>query len=170
MSQRLHASIEETPLPDVAATATSGRNFATALLVLTVAPLLFFGLLAGPLRDNAAVIPMANAMWFAGVVHVGITGLLWFDGRYRRHMRRRPGFFYVGPAVLTVCCVAGVEATGAAGYQAFTTLATGWLLYHFGRQNWGMLCLVAAAVGDARPSLTERRICQWAPVCGIAGR
>lgn len=147
----------------------SARKFALALIALTLLPIVFFGALSGPLNGNSVTMPMAKAIWLAGVAHVGMTGTLWFDQRYRQHIRGRPFYFYAGPAALATACILGVQAFGDLGFRVFTSLYTIWLFYHFGRQNWGLLCLISTAVKAGRPSDMERQICQWAPVAGMAG-
>lgn len=109
------------------------------------------------------------ALWLAGGTHVGMTGWFWFIGTYRRHINARPLYFYAWPASLAVVALVGVTIAGAPGRQLFIIIYTIWLLYHFGRQNWGVLCLGAAATKTARPSDIERAICHLAPIGGIIG-
>ncbi len=147
----------------------SARKFALALICLTLFPLAFFGLLCGSVNGDVADMPVAKAVWLIGGAHVWTTGLLWFDRRYQHHIQSRPVYFYAYPAAITVVCAIGVEVFGAVGLHMFMAFYTAWLFYHFGRQNWGLLCLIGTAVKAERPSNMEQRICRWAPIAGMAG-
>jgi hypothetical protein len=139
------------------------------LLLVSVAPALGVALAAGSLPGNPGLAAAGNVGWLFGTAHVALTGFLWFDRRYRAHINDQPMYFYAVPAALTLACLAAVYLTGAAGLVVFSAAFTAWLLYHFGRQNWGVLCLAAAGTRSGPATALERQICHWAPVAGVAG-
>jgi len=152
-----------------AATDTRAQVFVAGVLAVSILPA---AIVAAPLTSVApapGLVMLGNLTWLLGTAHVALTGFLWFDRRYRGHINAQPGYFYGLPAVLAAFCVAAALLAGRAGELAFMALFQMWLLHHFGRQNWGVLCLTAAGLRTGPASEIERQICRWAPVAGMAG-
>lgn len=163
-----------TTLADVASAAESlsdsrSRRLLRVLLAVSVAPALVWALVAGPLHAEPAAHAATNILWIAGASHVGMTGWFWFVSEYRNHINKRPYYFYILPLLIAVLCVLFVEATGDIGSTAFMVAYNIWLFYHFGRQNWGLLCLSAAATKSAPPSRAHSWVSWLAITSGISG-
>jgi hypothetical protein len=86
-----------------------------------------------------------------GTAHVGLTGFFWFDRRYSAQIARRPFFFYAVPAAVAVVTLGLVLLAGIVGARLLHIGNMFWLLYHFSKQSWGMICLSASATSSARP-------------------
>lgn len=126
----------------------------TGLLLVSFAPWLIFhrGLvdLGGDLSSLAMV-----SIWLVAHAHVAITGFFWFDSQYRGHIATARGYHYALPVAIVAVSLAAVLATGPTGLLVFILLATGWNQHHFGRQNWGLVCLAASATQGPRAGRAE---------------
>jgi len=80
-------------------------------------------------------------MGFLGAIHTGATG--WFYTE--QHDRRRMVWVPLGFIVLA----AGVFALDPAGFWPYLVVHYIWLLWHLGRQNFGLYALVAGGASDA---------------------
>ena len=139
------------------------RIFLILILLVTLAPHFTF-----VFREVLPAAPAwGDGLFLLASAHVALTGFLWFDGRYRQHIQAHPLFFYVFPLLLTITLVTAVYVSGERGMKVFMVAFFAWLLHHFGRQNWGVLCLFAAGTKSGPPSGLERQICRWAPVAAF---
>lgn len=117
-----------------------------ALAMIALLPWLFI-LMPG----HAAQQTPAGVVALFTVSHVGSTGFFWFDQRYRKHIAQRRWYFFGFPALISVVMVSAVAAGGPLAYSIALCIITVWQAYHFGKQNWGVLCLSSTATGSARP-------------------
>lgn len=118
---------------------------------------------------NPPAIDLINVLTVVNIMHVGMTGFFWIDRRYRRHIVSRPRWFYVLPTVVATLSFAALAWSWWGGFLALTAASTAWLLYHFAKQNWGLLCLCAAATRASRPQPWERRLYLAGAAAGVIG-
>src|SRR5437763_776513 len=101
--------------------------------------------------------------------YVAQKGKTAFDLSYRAHVASRPCWFYLVPAIVATVSLGTALGLGKTGVVLVIIGNTGWLLYHFTKQNWGLLCLSASATGAPRPLRAERRLYVAGAVGGTIG-
>lgn len=162
--------MSEMALPALATGSAADRQariFIICIIGASILPIVLYWLASA--SPSGATVFAANTAWLFGSAHVALTGFLWFDTRYRQHIQERPLYFYGLPATVSVVWLMGVGLGGEIGLVTSQAVFHVWLLHHFGRQNWGVLCLAAAGTKCGPASAMERRICTWAPVFAATG-
>jgi hypothetical protein len=149
------------------------RTFVEAILLSTAVPLLF-----GPLAyylQSQGILKIAFSSNFVGFLsavgnsHICLTTFFYLDGHVRSVLLRHRFRFFVAP-LLVLLIVPGLHVLLGKAYLNYLNLVfTGWLLWHFSRQNWGVLCFTSYATRTAAPSRTEKWIIQWSAVGAILG-
>ena len=149
---------------------TRARNFLLAILLATVLPaILFQSTVLHVATDNATGRLTYVAAWMVANAHVALTGYFWFDTGYRDHIRQHRGYYYALPAAIVAACLLLVTELGDTGFDLFGIVVIAWNHHHFGRQNWGLLCLTASATATERPGRAAFRMNEAAAVAGILG-
>jgi len=153
---------------DEAIQARSDRRwFLSAMLVATVLPAI--GLSLQRFLDLASVGQLNNGMAFLATgFHVALTSYFYVDPTLREFRQSHRIRFVAAP--IAICL-----ASGAVGY--FLSPSLGWLilfffiwqLYHYQRQNFGVLAFAAAVLGVRRASLLEQSTVEMAGYAGILG-
>lgn len=143
------------------------RMFLLAMLVATVLPLC--GLVMQRFLGLSAVGPMNNGIAFlASGFHVALSSYFYFDPTLAELRRAHPVRFIVAPIV--VCA-----GTGFLGYALSPSIAWlvlfffVWQLYHYQRQNFGVLAFVSAVLGVNRATVLEQSTVEMAAYAGILG-
>jgi len=139
--------------------------FITLLLGVSVLPAICFALAAPP---GGTSLSLFQILAVINIPHVALTAIFWIDPRYRGHMAANAGRYYVLPLCIVAISVVLAAAFGVAGAMLVLAAHAAWLLYHYGRQNWGLLCLAGIATKSGKPLALERFSCTWAPIAGIA--
>ena len=137
---------------------SQARRFLLVILFVSLAPWLLyhpFIFSEGALAGAQPVQVTLTGIWLVANAHVGITGFFWIDADYRAHIRAAPLYFYALPAAIVATFAVAVHATGQTGMLVFLVVASAWNFHHFGRQNWGLICLSASATGSGRPVRAE---------------
>src|SRR5215470_9863976 len=141
-------------------------RFLGCVLLVSLVPWLTVPLLPWSARAYApSAIDTIMVLAVVNVIHVGMTGFFWIDHRYRAHIASRLGWFYLAPALVTIVSLGAVIIRGGTGFALITDLNTAWLLYHFTKQNWGLLSLTATATRAPRLQRSER----WLYMAGALG-
>jgi hypothetical protein len=122
------------------------------------------------MEDPDLGLRLVGAITFIGAnFHVAASAWFYTDGSLYSHFRAHKARYLIVPAML----IAG----GAAAFQFAPPQLRGWLLagffswqlWHYQKQNIGLLSFVAAGTDSVRVSAWERRTLMVAAVAGIAG-
>lgn len=149
-------------------TRVTARRFLQLLVFASLAPIGFF-LIAYPVLPARMTESSYQLLIFLSIAHVPITGFFWFDDRYRAHMNANPKTYYLTPALIIAACAFVPVTFGQAGANYLFLIYFAWLLWHYGKQNWGILCLFSIGTKSPMPTKLERYICNAAPVFGVMG-
>lgn len=145
-------------------------RFIVWLLAGSVLPVPVFALLeartmGGPAGGVPSIQSIIHVVVLLNVMHVGLSALFWIDRRYRGHMASQPGYYYRSFLFLLALSAAGSALVGNAFHALYPTAILVWNLFHFARQNWGVLCFTALGTGTDRPGRMEN----WGVYAGFAG-
>jgi hypothetical protein len=144
--------------------------FFAALAAVTFLPLIAFPVaeLGAVSSTLAALPPVVVLVALAGVGHVGATAYYYVDGDFRGLVREGKVRFVVLPLVLAC----GLALGFVAGRALWGWLAAGffaWQLYHYQRQNYGLLALTALSAQVGQPPRAIRVCFNLAAVAGVLG-
>jgi len=100
--------------------------------------------------------------------HVGASAWFYTDGALWGHFREHRLRYLIVPALLIVGCAALFQfAPPVRGFMLAGFFS--WQLWHYQKQNIGLLSFVAAGTDGVSVSIWERRTLMIAAVAGIAG-
>ncbi len=150
-------------------TATTGRRFVTLLLLAGMVPIPIFALVSRLQPTEPLASSAFDILFLMSVAHGGLSGLFWLDRRYRAHMSKQPRQYYGNIAALASISVISAIILGEAFFRAFSVVYATWNIYHFARQNWGILCLAALGTDSPKPGRLENIACHVACVGGVLG-
>lgn len=127
---------------------TSQRVFFCSLALATALPLIWLGFGVELFHESkvgmtAALLPIIA---MTGVGHVGATAFFYFDREFSELIRHNRQRFFVWPMLAAVGCLA-VFLTNAMVWTILLTGFLSWQLYHYHRQNYGMIAFAAQSVG-----------------------
>jgi len=95
---------------------------------------------------HAALLPLIA---ISGIGHVGATAFFYFDREFFRLIGENKQRFFLWPALAAIGCVA-VFSTNAAAWTLLVIGFFAWQLYHFQRQNYGLIAFAARSAGLSR--------------------
>jgi hypothetical protein len=129
----------------------SQKIFFYSLVLVTALPVIWLGFGLALFRQNdaatqAALLPLIA---ISGIGHVGATAFFYFDRDFFKLIGENKQRFFLWPAMLALGCLAVFYSNAA----AWTLLVTGffaWQLYHFQRQNYGLIAFAAKSAGLAK--------------------
>lgn len=166
------ANIGEIQKPDtIAADAilTDKFLFLSLISVATVFPLLFVPLAAPARASGASLDDIFRLLLLASTMHVGLTAYFYFDCEYRAHALKHAPFYIFLPAAIIIVCGLITWQFAESGVIYLSLFYHAWLLFHYGRQNYGVLAFTSIATKSGRPFLSERISLHLAPIGGIIG-
>jgi hypothetical protein len=120
--------------------------------------------------DSESALQLLVALNFIGAnFHVATTGWFYADPQMRGHFRAHPRRYLVVPALLIVASALAFEFVPAPmrGWLLLGFLS--WQLWHYQKQNVGLLSFVAAGTGSGPLSVWERRTLMLSAVAGVLG-
>ena len=141
--------------------------FLIAMLGVTIAPLVFVPLFAESRGSSKTVDNIFSLLLVLSTMHVALTLFFYTDRRYRVYFKANSRFYYILPIFVIVGAGLSYEILGRDNAIYVFLFYHAWLLYHYGRQNYGLLCFASIGTGSARVSKGERIILHLAPVAGI---
>jgi hypothetical protein len=146
--------------------AADGSHFGWSVTGITVGGVIVCGL-AGPSAGAAPAAPLAWLLFVGSSVHVAATLGLFSFAEVREHARRHPPRYLLAPGALLASTVAlclsltgNAKALGLLGFFA-------WQLWHYQKQNLGLVSLAFAS--SRLPSLRrgERRCILASGIAGV---
>jgi hypothetical protein len=145
------------------------RMFFAVLALVTAIPLLAIPAAAlwpgGP--ATSAVMPLAAAAWIASTPHVASTAFFYVDREYHPLIRANlPRFLLT--LVLIPAAMVGLVFIGKQAILWSFACYTGWLLWHFQKQNYGLLSLAMKSVGAGSVPKMLKVGLDLAAIAGIA--
>jgi len=132
--------------------------FAAAPLVSHVIP-----------QDSSALYVYAALVFLGANFHVASTGWFYTDPEMRSHFRARPVRYIVVPCLLVSGSAATFYFVDRALLPYFVISFLCWQLWHYQKQNIGLLSFIAAGTDGAPLSIWERRTLALAAFAGILG-
>ena len=143
--------------------------FLSLVAIATIFPLLFVPL-AAPARDSGTSMDdIFRLLLLASTMHVGLTSYFYLDSEYRHHALQHSGFYIILPATIILASGLITWQFAKNGTTYLLLFYHAWLLFHYGRQNYGVLAFTSIATKSGRPLLSERISLHLAPIGGIIG-
>ena len=145
---------------------TSQKIFFYSLVLATALPVMWLGFGLVWFRQNQADISAAllPVIAISGIGHVGATAFFYFDREFFRLIGENKQRFFLWPAMLAIGCVA-VFSTNLGAWRLLVTGFFAWQLYHFQRQNYGLIAFASRGAGLSRLP----RELNWMLNFGVAG-
>jgi hypothetical protein len=147
MAALLKTNTFESSVPAESRTAAQ-RAFFGALALATAVPLIWLGFGVQLFHQNTASITAAilPVLVLTGVGHVAATAFFYFDRDLSELIRQNRQRFFLWPTLAALGCLTAFFASG----PAWTAVLTGflaWQLYHYQRQNYGLIAFAAQSTG-----------------------
>jgi hypothetical protein len=144
--------------------------FLGLLAAVTVLPFLFVPVVAQAVPEGSPALYVYGVIIFLSTnFHVASTGWFFTDREMRGHLAAHPLRYAVAPLAVIVACAIGFQWLGPVVADGIVVVFVGWLLWHYQKQNLGLLSFVAAGSDGVPLSSWERRTLMLTGVAGIAG-
>lgn len=153
-----------------ARTRTAWPLFLIAAAAATLLPLAIVPWAHHLAPDSESALRLLIILNFIGAnFHVATTGWFYADAEMRPHFHAHPWRYFVIPAALIAGSALAFEFVPASlrGWLLLGFLS--WQLWHYQKQNVGLLSFVAAGTGSGPLSVWERRTVMLSAVAGILG-
>lgn len=144
--------------------------FLSLVAAVTVLPFVFVPMVAHAVPEGSPTLYVYGIILFLSTnFHVASTGWFFTDRQMRGHLGSHPVRYAVAPLAVIAACAAGFQWLGPLVADGIAMVFVGWLLWHYQKQNLGLLSFVAAGSDGAPLSVWERRTLTLTAVAGIAG-
>lgn len=142
--------------------------FAGSLVLSSLLPMILLPAVgSGPPTGTLPFYSLLALQIVSANFHVGATGWFFTDREMRQHFRDRPVRYIFAP-ILTIAGNTAAFAWGGEGVTNYVTVGFfAWLLWHYQKQNVGILSFVCAGTKQSAPSVWERRTLMLAAIAGI---
>jgi hypothetical protein len=143
--------------------------FIALILIATVLPMLIAPYTQHVMSDEDSALRIVSVMTFFGAnFHVASTGWFYTECEMRSHFRTHPLRYFAVPALLIIGSATAFQLVPSArGYLLVAFFS--WQLWHYQKQNIGILSFVAAGTGSGPTFIWERRTLMMAALAGILG-
>ena len=146
------------------------RNaFLLALLVSTLAPLVFFVLITGREPLGYSVNGMKTVLLFLGTAHVPATLFFYTDKDFASIIRNNKLRYIYMPILVTLVTGVLVAVSGPILLAYIFLIFWTWQAYHYGRQNVGVYAFVSLTQQATAPQKLEKLTIELGMLCGILG-
>ncbi len=102
-------------------------------------------------------------------MHVALTLYFYLDKEYQGYIKEHPAFYIYLPVAVILACGLFTLAFGKTGVVYLTIFYHAWLLFHYGRQNFGLMAFVCLSQGASPLGKVEKWAFQLAPIGAILG-
>ena len=141
--------------------------FLIAMLGVTILPIVFVPLFAESRGSSKTVDNVFSLLLVLSAMHVALTLFFYTDRRYRVYFKENNRIFYYLPIFFILGTGLSYEILGKDNANYLFLMYHAWLVYHYGRQNYGLLCFATIGTGGKRVRKGERIILHLAPIAGI---
>ena len=149
------------------------RTWPLFLALISLATLLPFALapLVGHVfpADSPAIGVYAVLTFLASNFHVALTGWFYTDRDMRGHFRSKPVRYLIVPGAIVAINVIAFCFLDSAIRLSIVFIFICWLLWHYQKQNVGLLSFIAAGTDRVPLSAWERRTLALSAIAGISG-
>jgi hypothetical protein len=146
------------------------RNaFLLALLVSTLAPLVFFVLITGREPLGYSVNGMKSVLLFLGTAHVPATLFFYTDKDFASIIRNNKSRYIYMPILVMLVTGVLVALSGPTLLAYLFLIFWTWQAYHYGRQNVGVYAFVSLTQQGTPPQKLEKLTIELGMLCGILG-
>jgi hypothetical protein len=150
--------------------AAAWQAFVGLIAAVTVLPIVFVPFSQHVLSNGDSALGVLIVLSFIGNnFHVAASSWFFTDREMRAHFREHPKRYFIVPALLIAGCTLlfqfadkPLRGWTLAGFFA-------WQLWHYQKQNVGVLSFIAAGTGSGPLSAWERRTLATAAFAGILG-
>ena len=149
------------------------RTWPLFLALISLATLLPFAL--APLMghvvpaNSPAIGVYAVITFVASNFHVALTGWFYTDHDMRGHFRSKPVRYLIVPGAIVAINVIAFCFLNSAIRLSIVFIFICWLLWHYQKQNVGLLSFIAAGTDRVPLSVWERRTLALSAIAGISG-
>ncbi|MEP1142075.1 MAG: hypothetical protein ABJH52_00015 [Henriciella sp.] len=141
--------------------------FLASLAAVTFFPLIFIPF-AVPFRGSIDTVDQVfRVLLLMSTMHVGLTAYFYFEGEYRRHAINHYKYYIALPLIVIFLCGAITMNFPNLGIHYLLVFYHAWLLFHYGRQNYGLLAFTTLATKGKSPNRLEKMALHLAPIGGI---
>jgi hypothetical protein len=149
--------------------ANAWHLFLALVSLASLGPLVVMPLASHVVPDGASLFIVSAIIFLGSNFHVALTGWFYTDPEMLGHFRSRPVRYLLVPALLIPGCAAAFYFLdrSISVYLVLPFLA--WQLWHYQKQNVGLLSFIAAGTDGVPLSIWERRTLMLAAVTGILG-
>jgi hypothetical protein len=144
--------------------------FLALISLATLFPFAIAPLVVHVVPSDSSVIGAYAILGFLGAnFHVASTGWFYTDREMRSHFRAKPVRYIVIPGIIVLANVVAFYFFDSTVriYIVFAFIC--WLLWHYQKQNVGLLSFIAAGTDRAPLSVWERRTLILSAIAGILG-
>lgn len=155
-----------------AASKPSDRGWFYGLLVMvTLAPLLFFPVFHTLPEEGRpdTLVQTRQFLLILSTMHVALTGYFYIDREYRAYVFGRWWYYVALPIAVIAACAFVTARLGDRGLLYLMLFYHAWLLFHYGRQNYGIYAFAGSSYGASRPHWLERAAFHLAPLGALIG-
>ncbi|HET6195985.1 MAG TPA: hypothetical protein VFE12_09530, partial [Acetobacteraceae bacterium] len=150
--------------------AAAWQAFVVLIAAATILPILLVPFSQHVATHSDSVLGTVVVLSFvANNFHVAATSWFLTDAPMLGHFRRHPRRYFVVPALLIVGCALLFQFGGKPLRGWTLAVFFAWQIWHYQKQNVGVLSFIAAGTGSGRLSVWERRTLAAAAVAGILG-
>lgn len=150
--------------------ASTWNLFLTLIALVTLFPFLLIPLVVRAVPEGSHVLYFYGAIIFLSTnFHVASTGWFFTDREMRQHFRSRPLRYILTPFILVVANAVAFQILGSPVSDYVALIFIGWLLWHYQKQNVGLLSFIAAGTDGTSLSRWERRTLALTALAGMAG-
>src|SRR5258708_25248855 len=150
--------------------ASAWYSFLTLLTVVTLFPFLLVPVVAHFVPEGSPALYLYGLIIFISTnFHVASTGWFFTDREMLSHFRSHPLRYGIVPGALILANAAAFQLLDpeVSNYISLTFVA--WLLWHYQKQNVGLLSFIAAGTDGTSLSHWERHTLALTALAGIAG-
>jgi hypothetical protein len=144
--------------------------FLALISLATLLPFVLAPLVAHVVPAESPVIGVYAVLSFVGAnFHVALTGWFYTDREMRSHFRSKPVRYLIVPSAIVSINVIAFYFFDSASRLYIIFVFICWLLWHYQKQNVGLLSFIAAGTDRVPLCAWERRTFALSAIAGIVG-
>lgn len=145
------------------------QTFLVLCGIVTVVPIVFVSAFANSRSYPITVDNIFSLLLVMSTMHVALTSFFYYDQRYAVYFKEHKSYYIFLPVIVISATGVGYHLLSPIGPVYIFLFYHAWLLFHYGRQNYGVLCFVGIATKGPRPFRLERVVLYLVPIAGALG-